>query len=114
MRAHGRAALNLDPVDECLEEALLSFGVAVLDGIDDVAAEPIEMGLGDGGLSFDVEERCQFALASLEGGDLSSEDLDALPTGRLGKGASFEGEEVPLDGFLGFRQFGANDTQLVL
>ena len=39
-----------------MEESLLGFGIAVLDGVDNVATEPVEMGLGDGGLSLRFEK----------------------------------------------------------
>ncbi|MDA8292202.1 MAG: hypothetical protein M0Z33_11085 [Actinomycetota bacterium] len=97
-----------------MEESLLGFGVAVFDGVDDVVAQLVEVGLGDGGLPLGFEQRDQLALAGLEGGDLSSEGLDALPAGRLRKGAGFEGEEVSLDGFFGLGQLSLDDAQLVL
>nr|WP_262324442.1 hypothetical protein [Acidiferrimicrobium sp. IK] len=53
-------------------------------------------------------------MAGLEGGDLSSEGLDALPAVGLRQAAGLEGEEVPLDGFFGLGQLGIDDAQLVL
>jgi hypothetical protein len=97
-----------------LKETFLSFRIAVLDGVDDVATEPVEVRLSDGGLSLGFEKRGQLVPSGLEGSDLPSEGLDALPAGGLRQSAGLEGEEVPLDGFFGFGQLGLDHAELVL
>jgi hypothetical protein len=114
VRAHRGAAVDFDADYEGLEKALLGFGLAVLDGVEDVSAELVEMFLGDVGLLFFLEKGGQLGAAGLEGGDLSGEGLDALSARRLGEGPGFEGEEVPFDGFFCFGELGFDDPELVL
>ncbi len=76
--AYRGSALDLDAGDEGLEEALLGFGLAVLDGFGHVSAELVEVLFADVGLLFFFEQGGQLGAAGLEGGDLCCEGLDAL------------------------------------